>query len=82
MSKAIRGHNLWAMVAMVAMVLIVGLLLLVSLVFAVHQATLTSDRAGTPAISSDSQGGPDLSRDPYIERHAEMVARYHRNGRR
>jgi hypothetical protein len=79
MSKAIRGHNLGATVAMA---LIVGLLLLVGLVFAVHQATVTSDQAGTPAISSDGQGGPDLSRDPYIERHAEVVARYHQNGRR
>ena len=66
MSKAIRGHNLGATVALV---LIAALLLLVSAVFVARQVVTTGDRAGGNAGSS-------LARDLAIERHADVVARY------
>jgi hypothetical protein len=73
MSKAIRGHNLGATMAMV---LIAALLLLAAAVFTVRQATTTGDRVGAPAISADRDGGSSFTHDPYIDRHAEVIARY------
>jgi hypothetical protein len=74
MAKAIRGHNLGTALAMV---LLAALLLLIASVFVVWQATTTGDRSGTPAISADRDGGgSSFARDPYVDRHAAVVARY------
>jgi hypothetical protein len=74
MSQAIGGHNL--RVTMV-MVLLAVLLLLLTLVVVAKTASTASDREGNPAIHAMSgTGGSSLARDPYIERHAEVVARH------
>jgi hypothetical protein len=82
MSNAIRTDNLSATVGMV---LLAMLLLLVTLVFVLQPAATTSDRKDDPAIqaiSADGTRGSGLANDPYIDRHAEVVARYHEGGLR
>ena len=66
----IRGHELKAMAAMA----LLALVLLLAVAFAVWTASTTSDRGGNPAIRATSAGGSGIARDPYIERHAEVVA--------
>ena len=74
MSKAIRTGNLRAIVGMVMLAV---LLLLVTLVFVLQPAVTTGDREDDPAIQAKSAGGISDYQDPYIDRHAEVVARYH-----
>jgi hypothetical protein len=73
MAKAIRGHNLGTALAIA---LLAALLLLIASVFVVWQATTTGEGSGTPAISANRDGGSSFARDPYIERHAAVVARF------
>jgi len=73
MSKTIRTDNLRATVGMV---LLAVLLLLVTLVFVLQPAVTTSDREEDAPIQAKSAGG-SVFQDPYIDRHAEVVARYH-----
>jgi hypothetical protein len=54
----------------------------VVLVFMVRQAKTTTDRIARPAISADRAKGSSFDRDPYIDRHAEVVARHHHDGPR
>jgi hypothetical protein len=56
-------------------------ILLVTLVFVLQPAVTTGDREDDPAVQTISAGGPDF-KDPYIDRHAEVVARYHEGGLR
>jgi hypothetical protein len=72
MSQATGSHNL-----RVAM-MIAAVLLVLTLVAAVQTTSTTGGRDATPAISSDGNGSSSLSDDPYIERHAEIVARHSR----
>jgi hypothetical protein len=74
MAKAIRGHNLGMMVRIA---LVAALLLTAGLVFVVQQTTTTGDRVESPAIGADRANSSSITRDPNIERHAEVVARYH-----
>jgi hypothetical protein len=77
MNRAIRTGNLKVTMGIV---LLAGLLLMVTLVFVLQPATTTSNsgnNAGVQATSADSNGGSSLTHDPYIDRHAEVVARYH-----
>jgi hypothetical protein len=53
--------------------LVAVLLLVVGLVFVVRQTATTRDRIETPAMGQDGAGGSDLTRDPYIKHHAEVV---------
>ena len=70
-SKTISGHDL-----RVAMVMaLIAVLLLLMLVVVVEPAATTSNRDENPAISGT--GGASLTHDPYIDRHAGVVARYH-----
>jgi hypothetical protein len=74
MSEATGVHN--SRVTMVIALLAMLLLLAVALVFALQPAPTTSDV--NPAIharSADVTGGSGIADDPYIERHAEVVAR-------
>ncbi len=73
MAKAIRGHHLGTALAIV---LLAALLLLIASVFVVWQVTTTGEGQGTPAMSADRSGGSSFARDPYIDRHAAVVARY------
>jgi hypothetical protein len=76
MNKAIRAHDLRVTVKMV--LLAVLLLLLVALVFVLQPRTTTSTRDGNPSIHAMSgTRGSSFTHDPYIDRHAEVVARYH-----
>jgi hypothetical protein len=79
MSKAIRAHNLGPMVAIL---LLAALIMLVVLVYMVRQAKTTTDRIERLAISADRAKGSNFDRDPYIDRHAEVVARCHHDGPR
>lgn len=72
MNTTIRGHNFRAMVATVALA---ALFLLVALVFVLQTTATTS--GGNPAIHARSAGGSSITHYPYIDRHAEIVARYH-----
>jgi hypothetical protein len=79
MSKTIRGHDLRVAVVMA----LITVLLLVALVVAVEPAATTSVRDGNPAIDAMSgTGGSNVTHDPYIDRHAEVVAHYHQDSLR
>jgi hypothetical protein len=71
MAKAIRAHNLGTKVAIA---LLAALLVVVGLVFAAQLTTTTGDV--TPAMSAERAGGSSFARNPYVERHAAVVARY------
>jgi len=82
MSQTIGGHS--PRVTMVIAALAVVLLVL-TLVTVVHTASTTSDRGVSPAkhaMSADGPGGRSVNYDPYIDRHAEVVARYHEDSLR
>jgi len=74
MTQTIRGHNLKVTLAMVLIVVLV--LLVVALASMMQPAATTG--ASNPGIHAmSSAGGSSFSQDdPYIERHAEVVARY------
>ena len=76
MSKTMHGHHIRATVVMALIVV----LLLLTLVVVIEPAATTSNRDENPAISD--AGRPSLRDDPYIERHAEVVARYHQDSPR
>lgn len=61
---------------MAAMALL-ALVLLSAVAFAAWSATTASDSGRDPAIHATSAGGSGIAQDPYIDRHAEVVARYH-----
>jgi hypothetical protein len=74
MNKTIRSHYIRPTVEMV---LLAVLLLLLALVFVLQPAATTSDREGNSAIHTMSgTGGSSFTHDPYIERHAEVVAHF------
>jgi hypothetical protein len=76
MNTTIRGHNLRATVVMALLALLV--LLTVALVYTLRPVPTTSHGDGTPAhraIGADSARGSTITKDPYIERHAEVVER-------
>jgi hypothetical protein len=74
MSKAIRAGNLRATVGLA---LLAALPLMVALVFVLQPAVTTSDRKNDPAIQARSAASSADFQDPYIDRHAEVVALYH-----
>ena len=78
MTQTIRGHNPKVMVATV--VLAVLILLMVALAFMLQPAATTD--ASKPAMHATSAGGSSITHDPYIDRHAEVVARYHQGSLR
>ena len=73
MGQAIRGHNLRVMMVIAALA---AVLLVLTLVAVVWTTSTTSD-SGNPAMSADGSGESGIAQDPYIERHAEVVARHH-----
>ena len=75
MSQAIGGHN--SRVTMVTLALAV-LLLALTLVVVVRTAPTTSASNGNQANHvMSATGGSSITQDPLIDRHAEVVARYH-----
>ena len=72
MTQTIRGHNLKVTVAMVLIAVLV--LLVVVLAYMMQPAATTE--ANNPGIHATSgAGGSSITHDPYIDRHAEVVAR-------
>jgi hypothetical protein len=80
MSQTIRGHNpkLTRVIALLAVLV----LMVVALASMLQPAATTG--ASNPGIHAmSSAGGSSFSQDdPYIERHAEVVARYHQGSLR
>jgi hypothetical protein len=76
MNTPIHGHDLRVTVVMA--LLAVLLLLAVALVFALRPTPTISDRDANPAnhaMSAEDIGGSTITKDPNIERHAEVVKR-------
>jgi hypothetical protein len=76
MNEVIRTRNPWRTVAMVLLAVLV--LLVVALASMLQPAAPigTGGRAVHPSIHATSTGGPGVTEDPYIDRHAEVVAAY------
>lgn len=70
MNTTIRGSHSGLRMA----IALVAVLFVVALAFAVHQVATTSE----PDLRATSAEGPGIANDPYIDRHAEVVARYQR----
>jgi hypothetical protein len=75
MSQTIGGRNLRVTMAIAALAAVLFVLILV----AVAQTSPTTSDSGNanPAMSADGSGGSSITEDPYIDRHAEVVARHH-----
>ena len=73
MSQTIRGHNLRVTMVVAALA---AMLLVLTLVVVV-QTSPTTGGSANHAMSADGSGGSSITQDPYIERHAEVVARHH-----
>jgi hypothetical protein len=76
MNEVIRTRNPWRTVAMVLLAVLV--LLVVALASMLQPAAPigAGGRAVHPSIHATSTGGPGVTEDPYIDRHAEVVAAY------
>jgi hypothetical protein len=76
MSQTIRGHNLRVTMVVAALA---AMLLVLTLVVVVQTSPTTGGSANRAnhAMSADGSGGSSITQDPYIERHAEVVARHH-----
>ena len=77
MSQTMGGH---AFKVTMVIALLAVLLLVLTLVVVVETTPITGDRGGNPAnlaMSADGSGGSSITHDPYIERHAEVVASHH-----
>ncbi len=84
MSKAITqtigSRNLRVTMAIAALA---AVLLALTLVAVFQTASTTSDGVANPAMSAEGKGVPSgVNHDPYIDRHAEVVARYHEDSLR
>jgi hypothetical protein len=80
MNEAIRNRNPRATVATV----VLAVLVLLAVAFLPQPDTTTgaSSPAVHPGIHATSAGGPDITEDPYIDRHAELVVSYQQDGPR
>ena len=75
MIQATGGHYLRVAMLIAALAVVLFVLILV----AVAQTAPTTGDSGNanPPMSADGSGGSGIAQDPYIERHAEVVARHH-----
>ena len=69
MNTTIRGHDFRTIVALAALIVLVALVIVLR--------TTTPTGGGNPAIHARDTGGSSITQDPYNDRHAEVVARYH-----
>ena len=73
-------------IALAALVAALCVLVLAALVFRVQPVQMSLPGANAKAASTsergDGTGGATFTRDPVIERHAEVVARYHQGSLR
>lgn len=73
MNQTMQTRNPWKAAA--KMLIAVLAVLVVALVYMLHQdATTGPDSRG--AHETRATGGSSITKDPYIEHHAEIVARY------
>ena len=82
MNQTVGGHNPRVTMAIAALAV---LLLVLTVVAVIQTAPTSSDRGVSPAnhaMSAEGKGGSSVNHDPYIDRHAEVVARYHEDGLR
>jgi hypothetical protein len=81
MNEAVSTRNAWKTVAM--MLIAVLVLLVVALTSMLQPAATTgaSGPAVHPGVHAMSTGGSSLTDDPYIDRHAEVVATHRRSAR-
>ena len=75
MSQTTGGHYL--RVAMLIAALAAVLLVLTLVAFLQTTSTTSDSGNANPAMSADGKGGSSVNYDPYIDRHAEVVARHH-----
>ena len=82
MNEAIRTRNPWKTAAMVLLAVLV--LLVVALASMLRPAATTDEGAPAvhPGVHATSAGGSGSAVDPYIDRHAEVVAGYQQGGPR
>ena len=73
MNTTIRGHNLKVLAAMA----LLAVALLSAIVFAGWTTATSSDHGGNPEVHATNGGGQIITQDPYIDQHAELVARFH-----
>jgi hypothetical protein len=80
MNEALRTRNPRATVATV----LLAVLVLLAVAFLPQPDTTTgaSSPAVHPGVHAASAGGPEITEDPYIGRHAEVVASYQQHGPR
>jgi hypothetical protein len=79
-SRTTGGRNLRVTMAIAALA---AVLLALTLVAVFQTTSTTSDGVANHAISAEGKGGPrSVNHDPYIDRHAEVVARYHEDSLR
>jgi hypothetical protein len=77
MDTTIRGHNLRVTVAIALLAVLV--LLAVALAYALRPVPTTGHgdaSSANRATATDGAQGSIIARDPYIERHAEVVQRF------
>jgi len=74
MTQTMRGHN--SKVTMVTVALAVVLLALILIVVDQTSPTTSDSGSANHAMSVDGSGGSSITRDPYIDRHTEVVARH------
>ena len=74
MNEAIRTRNPWKTVAMVLVAVLVLLVMVLVSMLQPPAPTGVGGRAVPPAAHATSPGGSGITQDPYVERHAEVVA--------
>ena len=72
MNTTIRGRDLKT----TAVMALLALVLLSAVAFVAWPAITTSGSGRDPAVNAPSAGGSSIVHDPYIDRHAEVVASY------
>ena len=73
MNTTIHRQGLKAMAA----IALLAVVLLSAVAFAVLPNITASDSGRDPAMHATSAGGSSIGHDPYIDDHAEVIARYH-----
>jgi hypothetical protein len=76
MNEVIRTRNPWRTVAMVLLAVLVLLVVALASMLQPAAPNGAGGRAVHPSIHATSTGGPGVTEDPYIDRHAEVVAAY------
>ena len=82
MNEAIRTRNPWATVAVMLLAVLVLLVMALASMLQPAATTGAGGRSVHPGIHATSAGGSSFADEPYIDRHAEVVAGYQSGGPR